>query len=611
MRPFRHKRRSSREVRQDLRTIYTRGGNVPDLTRLERRQAGGFSSLLVKLIIILGSVSVLAWGGFFLFSKGLFHDDETLTITVEGPQDVKSGEEATFTFRYENTGEVPIAALAMQLQVPEAFHLFTSVPESSEPRIWTIGALSPKSDGAISVTGVFLAEVPSSQRIQGLFTYKPANFNSDFQDIASHSVEIKDSVLALSFTGPEKALAGDESEYVVNVQNMGSDPVFNMRVVPAIPKDFTLLESSPALTDGQTYWTIPTLDPGELSAITIKGSFTSTASGEQKVGAAVGFVDQDLFLPQATEEVSTDVLGGSVAFSVIVNGSNQNQSAQLGETLRLSIDYANKSAEPVKDLEFELSVATEGGEGVPIKWSSANLGNGARAGNTITWNSSNVDGLDRLNPESSSVIDVGLPIVANLDEDDADSFTINVTLTVGSVGSVASTRTIESTPIVISINSDASASARARYYNNEGVAIGEGPLPPRVGQTTGYRVYWEVNNSLHALENVRMSTTLPADVAWLESSDTSIGTLLYNSTTRQITWNIIKLPTEVASAGAWFSVAIDPSTKDVGRFMKLTNTTSFEARDSVTGESLSDSLGELTSELQGDEFADGKGVVVE
>ncbi len=609
MRSIRYKRRPAKDVRHDLRTIYTRGGHVPDLTRLERRHRGGFSNLLVKLILVLGAISVLAWGGFFLFTKGLFQNPETLALTVEGPQDVKSGEEVTYTFRYENTGDVPIAALAVQLQIPDSFHILTSVPEPTAPHVWTIGSLGSGSDGAIAVTGVFLAEVPSSQRLQGLFTYKPANFNSDFQDIASYKVDVTDSVVALSFTGPEKALAGDVSEYVVNVQNMGADPVYNLRAVPVLPQDFTLSESDPALPEGQTYWTIAALMPGELSAITLKGTFTSTASGQQKVGMIAGFVDQDLFLQQSQEEIVTDVLGGSVAFSVIVNGSSQNQNAALGDTLRLSIDYANNGTEAVKDLEFEMDVSAQ--EGIPVDWSKASLSNGSRSGNNVTWNASKINSLDRLDPKDSGVIDVSLPIVSSLSNSHSDSFTITVMLTVGSVGNIGGARTVQATPIVISLNSDVRVNAQARYYSEEGIVIGEGPLPARVGQTTSYRVYWNLNNSLHTLEGLRMNTTLPQDVAWLENTDTSIGTITYNPTTRQVTWIITKLPTEVESAGAWFEVAIDPDTSDVGRFMKLTSPTSFEAKDTTTGEALSESVNELTSELRDDEFAAGKGIIIE
>ncbi|MFA4845033.1 MAG: hypothetical protein WC654_00540 [Patescibacteria group bacterium] len=605
----RRKRHSSREIKHELRSIYSRDGHVPDFTKLDRGNRSGFTSLLIKLIVALGLLSAIAWGGFFLFSQGFFQDNETLSLSVEGPDEIKSGDPVSFTFAYENSGSVPIASLTMRLNVPDSFYILTSTPEPNEGEEWTIGSLSAGSDGVVTIKGVFLSEVPSSQRLQALFTYKPANFSSDFQDIATHKVEITDSVVALSLTGPEKALAGDVSEFVVNVQNTGSEPVYNLRVTPTFPQDFTLSESEPALTQEETSWTIATLNPGELKAIAMKGSFTSTASGEQKLSVTVGFVDDELFLKQATEEVMTDVLGGSVAFSVIVNGSNESQSAQLGETLRVSLDFANASDEAVEDLSFEMKLTGENGD-VPINWSAANLNDGSRSGNTVTWNQDADASLARLDPEESSVIDVSLPLNADLDSGDADTFTLFVTLTLGKVGNVTSTRTLEATPIVISLNSDVSVNAQARYYSEAGSAIGSGALPPRVGETTSYRVYWNVSNSLHALSGIKMSTTIPQDVTWLDSTDTDIGTVSYNATTRLVTWAISKMPIEIGHAGAWFDVAINPDDSDVGRFVKLVNTTSFEAKDTVTSESLSESLSELTTELPEDEFAKGEGVVI-
>lgn len=548
-------------------------------------------------------LSLIAWAGFFTFTKGLFQESETLSLTTEGPEEVKSGEEVSYTFRYENVGDVPVAALTMKLTVPSTFHVYSTVPEPEDPLEWTIGSLSAGSDGAITVTGVFLAEVPSSQRLQALFTYKPANFNSDFQDILTQKVEIEDSVVALSFTGPEKALAGDTSEYVVNVQNTSTDPIYNLRIIPTFPTDFTSASSEPPTIEGQTYWMIDALEPGELAAITIQGSFTSTASGEQKLAIAAGFVDQDIVYVQNVQELVTDVLGGSISFSVIVNGSNQSQTADLGETLRVSLDYANQSKETARDMSFDMVLSSDEGT-VPVDWSKANVGGGTRMENEVSWNA-----LAELPPESSSVIDLSLPVYAQLDPGEADTFTIAVTLTLNKVGSVTSTRTLDATPIVITLNSDVSVNAQARYYSESGSVIGSGALPPRVGETTSYRVYWNLSNSLHTLENVRLSTTLPQDVAWLENTDTDIGTVGWNATTRQITWTIPKLLSELWHAGAWFEIAISPDSSDAGRFMKLTSTTSFEAKDASTGESLNESMGELTSELPDDEFALGKGVV--
>ena len=599
------KRRSAREIRRQLRSIYEGDdGKVPDLSKLQRGERSRLTRFLLKTIGLLAVLSLIAWIGFFVFTKGLFQESETLRLTTEGPEQIKSGEEVSYTFRYENTGDVPIASLVMKLTTPETFHVYSSVPEPGGTLEWTIGSLSAGSDGAITVTGVFLAEVPSSQRLQALFTYKPANFSSDFQDILTQKIDIEDSVVALSFTGPEKALAGDTSEYVVNIQNTGSDPVYNLRIIPTFPTDFTTANAEPAMAEGQTYWVIEALEPGELAAITIEGAFTSTASGEQTFAVAAGFVDQDLVYLQNIQELVTDVLGGSVSFSVIVNGSNQSQTADLGDTLRVSLDYANQSEETARDMSFAMTLSSDAGT-VPVDWSKANLGGGVRVGNEVSWES-----LAELAPESSSVIDLSLPIYTVLDPGEADSFTIAVVLTLNKVGTITSTRTLEATPIVITLNSDVSVNAQARYYSDSGTAIGSGPIPPQVGQTTSYRVYWNVSNSLHTIENVRMSATLPQDVAWLESTDTDIGTVSYNATTRQITWTIPKLLAELAHAGAWFEIAISPDSDDVGRFMKLTSTTSFEARDSTTNESLSQSIGEITTELPDDEFALGKGVVI-
>jgi len=599
------KRRSSREIRRQLRSIYEGDdGHVTDFSKLERAGRSRLTGFLLKTIGLLAVLCVIAWVGFFVFTKGLFQESETLKLTTEGSEEVKSGEEISYTFRYENIGDVPVASLIMKLTTPSTFHVYSSVPEPEENLEWTIGSLSAGSDGAITVTGVFLSEVPSSQRLQALFTYKPANFSSDFQDILTQKVEVTDSVVALSFTGPEKALAGDTSEYVVNVQNTGSDPVYNIRVIPTFPTDFTTATAQPAMAEGQTYWVIDALDRGELAAITIDGAFTSTASGEQKMAVAAGFVDQDLVYLQNVQELVTDVLGGSISFSVIVNGSTQSQTADLGETLRVSLDYANQSEEAARDMSFAMMLTSDAGT-VPVDWSKANLGGGTRVGNEVSW-----ENLPELAPESSNVIDLSLPIFSVLDPGEADTFTIAVVLTLNKVGTITSTRTLEATPIVISLNSDVSANAQARYYSESGTAIGSGPMPPQVGQTTSYRVYWNLQNSLHTLENVRMSATLPQDVAWLESTDTDIGTISYNSTTRQITWTIPKLLAELDHAGAWFDIAIGPDSGDVGRFMKLTSTASFEARDNSTGESISQSLGELTSELPDDEFARGEGVVI-
>ncbi len=604
------KRRNKREIKKELRSIYVGAdGKMPDLSTLTR-DTSGLTRTLLKVVVFLFAISALAWAGFFLFTNGLFQDNESLTLTIDGPQTAVSGEEVSYTIRYENTGNVPVAALSAKLNFPSTFHIYSTIPETTSGEDeWTIGSVTPGSDGAITVNGVFLSEVPSSQRIQALFNYKPANFSSEFQDLVSQKVDIDDSVVALSLSGPEKALAGDEAEYIINLQNMSTDPVYNLRVTPALPIDFSLTTTDPEILEGESYWTVDVLEPGELKALNMNGTYTSTASGEQTVSASVGFVDESLVLTQSSENVLTDILGGSVGFSLIVNGSASDQTAEVGQILRLSIDYENNSDQSIKDLSFELSITGDGD--LPIDWENASMSDGLLSGSTLTYNSTTHEELAELAPTDEGVIDLSLPVFDSLTENATDSFTINLKAVLSEVAGISSVREIDVTPIVVSLNSDTSVGAHARYFSTGGTSIGTGPLPPVVGETTSFRVYWNINNALHALDDIELMTTLPQDVTWLENADKDIGDITYDATTRQVTWTVSKLPTDVESAGAWYEIAVNPAEHDVGTFMKLTNTTSFTATDTVTNTELSDTLDILTTELSNDDFAAGLGVVME
>ena len=78
------KRRSAREIRRQLRSIYEGSdGRVPDLSKLERGNRSKLTRFLIKAIGIMAVLSLIAWVGFFVFTKGLFQEGETLSLTTE------------------------------------------------------------------------------------------------------------------------------------------------------------------------------------------------------------------------------------------------------------------------------------------------------------------------------------------------------------------------------------------------------------------------------------------------------------------------------------------------------------------------------------------------
>lgn len=607
----RNHRRSKRDVKKDLRAIYTGSdGSMPDLSKLSYKQRSKTTSFLLKIIAILFGLSLIAWSGFFLFNRGLFHSNQTLQVEIEGPTSTKSGEPVSYTIRYENAGDVPIASLEMKLNLPNSFHVLSMAPEATGQGQWTIGSLNNGSDGAIIIKGIFLSEVPSSQRIQALFTYKPANFSSDFQKIETKTIQINESVLKLTMAGPDKALAGDKIEYTMNLQNSGQVDVFNLQVFPKLPENFSLNSTEPELPTEEGYWTVDLLKAGELKEITLIGTFTTTASGEQQVGASVGFVKEELVLKQVESSTTTDVLGGALNFHLIIDGSDKDQTVTAGKTLRGSIDFSNNGAEIAEDIRFTLRVDSETGT-PPIDFSKALLSDAKQTGLALEWTQDKTSSLKKLEPGASGIIDFSLPIVEVLESKHADKFIITLSADIARIGSIKNSRTIEATPITISINSNVRSHARVQYFSDDGEAVGSGPLPPKVSQATHFRILWTVENSLHTLKDIEFSTILPQDVTFDEKSGTDIGQLSYNATTRQVRWLIPKLPVDITTAEAWFSIAIVPDIQDVGTFFKLTNPISFIAKDEVTGDELNRGMDQLTTDLEEDAYAKGKGVVIE
>ncbi len=597
---IRRRLRPSR-LKNELRSIFEENGRLPDFTRFERKRTSRVSNFLWKTISVLLVLSTVSWLGFFVWTRIVLNNAETLATQIEGPTTVTSGEEVTYHIRYTNEGNVPIAALEMKLQLPDGFLITSQTPEATDRFTWTLGSLEANSDGEVTIHGVFISEVPSSQRVQALFTYKPANFNSNFQEIVTTKVDINASIIALSIDGPTKAIAGDELTYTINVQNRSDRVIEGMRLDGLFPKEFILGASEPELTDPTVArWMIKRLEPRELTSFILKGSFSSTGINEQTLTIRAGFLLNDQFIKQAESSVVTDVISAALTFHLIVSGSTVDQTVNLGDTMRVSVDYANTSGEKLDGLSFALKLAGMNGKKVPIVWSRADLGAGIREGETVRWKTVATD---------AGIFDLSLPLAVELVPVHDDRFTLVLSATIGKIGSLEGVRTIESTPITVSVNSDVDVRGEARWSDEEGNIVGSGPIPPTVGETTSYRIFWTINNDLHQLDRIRLEAILPSSVSWMDQKTAGAGTISFDPASRRVSWQISSLPVEASEVIATFDVSITPNNADRGTTMKLVQSPTFEAIDAATRATLTRTLEAITTALSNDEAASGKGVV--
>jgi hypothetical protein len=126
-------------------------------------------------------------------------------------------------------------------------------------------------------------------------------------------------------------------------------------------------------------------------------------------------------------------------------------------------------------------------------------------------------------------------------------------------------------------------------------------------------VNWKVINTTNTLNSVTIKATLPQNVTWTDVSQADVGgDVDYNSATREIVWQIDNLGAESdqqVAVGAKFSVSVTPTDEQKGRVLTLLNPSTLSGVDSFTQDNVSITQPALTTNLDGDPVAEGKGVV--
>lgn len=582
----------TRLMEEGLKAIYGEGDI--DFSTLDHGQER-LTKFLIRAIISLGILAAVAWSGFFVFMNYVNPPrDETFTLDIVMDDTIISGEETVIEILYTNPTTVPIAALSIDVNLPASFIISeTSQPPTDEDQlIWDLGELTGLSDDHIIIEGTWLADVPSETPVQAYATYRPGNFNAEFEEISVVYVTSLESTLELSIDGPEELAPGEEGSYAMTVHNTGATTYESVDLALTLPDGFYLESSDPALEAGAAaQWTVETLEPDAESLILFSGSFAADAQGFQYFDAQANITIDDRDLSQTNVQSYTDVLQSDVSISLAANGATDVIAIDQNSTLRvtLSLDQ-NDDVDPE---DYSVLLSFEGDNSFPIDWSEANLDGGTLTSEGIVWDGEDVD----------SLLNLSFPIEA-VEAGDADQFEIMAIVT--TAGDV-----VRSSPIEILVNSEADLQTLVRYYNEEGQVLGSGPIPPTIDQETSYRIYWVIENDLHTLQDVRVSATLPPEVTWLDKTNTDLGSISFDSASSTVSWNISELSTAITHLESYFTVSITPDEHDIGSFMKLTSGSNLIADDIITGAQLHRSQEGLTSEAPEDEFVAGQGVVVE
>lgn len=621
------KKRDGR-IEEGLEAIYLKDKGAPmdDLAKISRRNRHRLLRFFGFAAAILVLLSALAWAG-LLFFQPEQTSGSGLVIAIDGRESVTLGQETTYVIEWSNQDFQPASDAEIRVSYPPEFQGASFFPEPTgrDPLVWHLGRLAPGARGRITVHGVFLGELGGAGAIQAIGTYRPNDSEQSADTVVAKAVRYTESVFDSALEAPAKVTSGEAFDVSFVIFNRSDRDREGLLARIKLPQGFVPSASSSSLPgnlDEQRWWTagLETLPSNTTTTVRLAGAFISGTSGEQAFTAEVGSRDvRGGFLALQRAELLLPVIAGDLGLHFVVNGSDLDRTIAPGEPLRLAIGFENTSPEELGDVSFVLSfesvVDGKSSTGTTLlDWKSLEDRTGGVSSTrgriqTIRYDSDVLAMLGSLAPQQRGTVELALPTLGAPSGTRDARIRISLEGAFATVGKDTVNRVIRTKPVELRYRTDADFAVEARYFTEEGAPVGSGPLPPQAGKTTSYRVTWRIEKTLHELSDVAVTALLPNIAAWSDKGLSDAGTVAYDPQTRLVSWTLNRMPPDVQSLEASFEVQVTPDETDIGRFAAVLRESGLVATDVDTGESVRINKPPLTTDLQNDEGAAGKGVV--
>ncbi len=589
--PKKKKVATKTQIGKELKQIYASGEEgETDLTTIVRADKKRRWPRFALSALALFAIAGIAWAGIARFGEQSRYGDD-IALSIEGPAAPRSGEAMEWTVKYRNGERLPLARAELTLHLPASLTVISSEPQLADAKSlsWKVGTIEPGESGSIKIKARAIDAIDSPLAIQAVFSYRPSNFNADFQKVANWSSRMADSILEMKLEAPEESVPGNAEEFKITLgrrEGLSPDAAISDLKLRFDPDQYVVVKSSVPAFSSADQRTWMSESPAEKTLeFKISGSFATNAAGDITVRAEVGTVDESgSFLLLAKAAAAVKVMPGDLALSIMRNGSTSDSTVNLGGPLHVSIDYENKSGKPITDAEISLTAAGTPSEGglSTVDWNTLNdLRGGKRSGSTITWTKKEIPELATIAAGAKGSIDLSFKATGSVFTLTDRDYRIDLSSRglIGSIGGKKSGKTV-STPVMRTfVNTDAAIGSAVKHET--------GPLPPKSGEISSYRLLLALTNSLHEISGIKVSAPLAPGASFVSNGKVDAGDLRYDSASRTITWTLNRLPTSVKSVSADFVVSITPGPEMAGKSVPLIGNAVFTASDTATGAAIS------------------------
>jgi hypothetical protein len=604
-----------KEIEQNLSDIYKdKKGQMVDVSKLQIKAKKSWWFKIFRFIFIIVFIITLFYVVYWYFYDSNI-DSKNVDLHINGPESIVAGEEFTYTVELFNSSDTEILDTQLDMNYADNLIFINSSKETmkttNSQNSWYLGDLEAKERLQIDIRAMIIGKAGTPNLSQAILTYMPSNFSSQFQETVDINTLVANNGFNVDFDYLNTALVGETHEisllFAQEEKNYMDE--FDLRIeVPEnieiiLPKEEAIKESDlQIISQERNTFHISGFDRKyNTQELRFKYRVNKKINDEEKINFIFFKNINNKEYSFLSKSIDLKIMKSDLNLNLIINDSKNGEPVDFGENLHYTLNYQNKGEVAIEDLTIMLVVDSEliDFENVDDK------NNGVIEENTIAWSKEQIPELTEIEPEEEGNIDIILPIKEFKISYIGQDLQIKSYAQFSMKNNEDSTNSQDnrSNEIINQVNSDLNLEETILYFNKENIPVGKGPLPPQIGETSVFRVYWEINNNLHDLENIIVELELPEYVKYDGSKNVDIGKINYNSQSRQVVWNIENLNTNQEKLVAEFEISIKPNKEDEDKILILSPGASIRATDRITSDTLSMKSDATTTKLEEDEIA--------
>ncbi len=605
------------EIDDNLSEIYQdKKGNLVDVNNRSFKKNKSWLLIILKNLLFLIVLSAGAYLAYYYYNNQYLGIVEA-RITIEAPETIKVGEEFSYFISIHNPSSVSLENLGLEIVFPNSFILTESSVEAEVANYWNLDKLLANETKTLELKGKLYNRYNSANPINVRLSYIPANFSSQFSNEASANTIIDGLGFDLNLNYFNTVLVGQDLEINLNFVNIEDNYLDDLVIRLDFPEDLSLSsfkiiedeENEDLIIDfqeiGINKWQISHF-PQKADLVNFEIKFKVNKKNQEKENIYFRLYHQ------AEESVERLILEENLNFEIMqsdlylaleINEERNNQTVNFGDSLNYTLNYHNRGQATLKDLVLMLII-----EGKMIDWSSLEDENNGRSfENVLVYSKEEIKNLAEVLPNQKGEINLSIDIKEYQDdffgaELKIESFA-QFSFGINDEEEIKANADNRSNIIIKSINSNLIIKEEIRYFDDNNIPVGSGPLPPEVGEETSVRVYWTITNSLHELEDIEVNLKLPLYVNWKSRLQTNLGNLSYDETNNQVIWRIDNLALSNYRADAEFNLSFTPKETDRDKILIISPGLSVYAKDKITNGEIQFKTSPKTTRLEDDEIS--------